>query len=249
MQDPKISIITVSYNSAKTIQRCIESVIEQKYTNIEYIIIDGGSTDATLQIIDQYKNHISFFTSEPDKGVYDAMNKGIKAATGDIVGTLNSDDVFADANILTAIAETFKKNNSAIVYGNLNYIHPNGKVIRKWKSGMYKPGAFNWGWMPPHPAFYCRKELFERLGLYDIKFGTAGDYELMVRFMHKNKVIPHYLDKTIVNMNIGGLSNVSYTNRVNAWGFDFMAMRKNGVLFPLVAIIFKPLRKIIQYIT
>jgi len=248
VQDLKISIITVSFNARAKIKHCIESVLAQSYSNIEYIIIDGCSTDGTLQVIEQYKQHINFFVSEPDRGIYDAMNKGMAFATGDIVGTLNADDVFADTGVLDDIAASFKQSGSNIVYGNLTYIKPQGGILRKWISGRYKDGAFNWGWMPPHPAFYCKRLLFKRLGLYNLEFGTAGDYELMLRFIHLNKVTPFYLDRIIVNMSMGGVSNLSYRNRVLAWGFDLKAMRKNGVLFPLFAIVLKPFRKILQYV-
>jgi len=244
----KISLITVVYNAENTIKRCIESVIEQNHPNIEYIIIDGGSTDGTLQIIDNYKSQINFFLSEKDKGIYDAMNKGIKFATGDIVGTLNSDDVFAYKEVLSCVAEAFDKQNTDIIYGDLDYVNPKGSIVRKWYAGKYIDNLFNWGWMPPHPTFYCKRGLFESLGPFDLQYGTAADYELMSRFIHFNKVKVYYLHKTMVKMNVGGVSNMTYRNRYDAWQNDYKAMRKNGVLFPLIAIIMKPLRKIIQYI-
>lgn len=248
MQDLKISIITVSFNARAKIKSCIESVLAQSYSNIEYIIIDGGSTDGTLQVIEQYKQHINFLVSEADSGIYDAMNKGIALATGDIVGTLNADDVFADTYVLDDVAASFKQSGADIVYGNLIYIKPNAGILRTWNAGRYKDGSFNWGWMPPHPTFYCKRQLFKRFGTYNLEFGTAGDYELMLRFMHLNKIAPFYLDKIIIKMNTGGVSNLSYRNRVKAWGGDFKAMGKNGVLFPLFAIVLKPCRKILQYI-
>jgi glycosyltransferase involved in cell wall biosynthesis len=243
----KISLITVVYNAHSTIKRCIESVIAQNYTNVEYIIIDGGSTDGTLQIIEQYKPYITIFLSETDKGIYDAMNKGIKLATGDIVGTLNSDDFFADNVVLNQIAKAFEQHKTDIVYGNLDYINLKGKTIRKWNSGEYKEGLFNWGWMPPHPTFYCKRLLFENLGAYNLHYGTAADYELMSRFIHLNKISTYYLNKTIIKMSTGGVSNVTLASRYKAWVFDCKAMRKNGVLFPLLAIVLKPLRKVVQY--
>lgn len=247
MHNLKISLITVVYNAQTSIKRCIESVIAQNYSNIEYIIIDGGSTDGTLQIIEQYKSYISIFLSETDKGIYDAMNKGIKLATGDIVGTLNADDFLADNDVLSDIAEAFEQNKTGIVYGNLDYINPKGAVIRKWKSGAYRHGLFNWGWMPPHPTFYCRRFLFHDLGAYNLHYGTAADYELMSRFIHLNKISTYYLNKTIIKMNIGGASNKALINRCKAWVNDYKAMRKNGVLFPLLTIALKPLRKVVQY--
>lgn len=248
MLDLKISLITVTRNAERTIARCIESVIAQNYPHVEYIIIDGSSTDNTVKIINNYKNNISLFISEPDKGIYDAMNKGILFASGDVVGILNADDYFAEEDVLSAISLKFISQDTAIVYGNLDYVNGKGDIVRKWRSGAYKPGMFNWGWMPPHPTFYCKRALFERLGLYNLQYGTAADYELMLRYMHFNKVNISYLNKTIVKMNIGGISNKAYINRFNAWFYDFKAMRKNGVLFPLVCIIFKPLRKVIQYL-
>ncbi len=247
MSNLKISLITVVYNSQNTIRRCIESVISQNYSNIEYIIIDGGSTDGTLQIIEQYRAHINFFLSEPDKGIYDAMNKGINAATGKIVGTLNSDDFFAYKDVISCISEAFEQYDPDVVYGNLDYINLNGKVQRKWKAGNYKNNFFNWGWMPPHPTFYCKRELFEKLGAYNLQYGTAADYELMVRFIHYYKLNVYYLNRTIVKMGVGGVSNKAYINRYKAWKNDYRAMRKNGVFFPPLAIILKPIRKIVQY--
>ncbi|RZA02809.1 MAG: glycosyltransferase, partial [Sphingobacteriaceae bacterium] len=207
MHNLKISLITVVYNAQSNIKRCIESVLSQNYTNIEYVIIDGGSTDGTLQIIEQYKPYINIFLSETDKGIYDAMNKGIKLATGDIIGTLNSDDFFADNDVLTCIANAFEENKTDIVYGDLDYINLKGKIIRKWESGAYREGLFNWGWMPPHPTFYCKRLLFEQFGAYNLQYGTAADYELMVRFIHLNKTSVYYLNKTIIKMTLGGASN------------------------------------------
>lgn len=248
MQHLKISLITVTHNAGKTLSRCIESIIGQNYNNIEYIVIDGGSTDDTLQVIAQYKANINFLLSEPDSGIYDAMNKGIKFATGDIVGILNADDFFAGDDILSCVAAAFSQQNPDVVYGNLDYINPKGKIVRKWYSGKYKYGRFNWGWMPPHPTFYCRRLLFERFGLYNLQYGTAADYELMLRFLHLNKSSAYHLNKTMVKMNVGGVSNKSFNNRLNAWVFDYKAMGKNGVIFPLMCVIFKPLRKVIQYL-
>jgi glycosyltransferase involved in cell wall biosynthesis len=248
VQHFKISLITVTRNSQKTLGRCIESVIAQNYSNIEYIIIDGASTDDTLQIISQYKQHIDLFISEPDAGIYDAMNKGIRLATGNIVGILNSDDFFAYKETLSDIAAAFANENMDVLYGNLNYINPNGSIVRKWRSGAYKPGMFNMGWMPPHPTFYCKRVLFEKWGNYELQYGTAADYELMLRFIHLNRANTYYLNKTMITMEVGGQSNENYFNRIKAWGNDYAAMRKNGVKFPLLSVVFKPISKIFQYI-
>lgn len=247
MQDLKISIITVTYNAESTINNCIESVIGQNYRNIEYIIIDGASTDKTVQIIEKYKNQIAVFVSEPDNGIYDAMDRGIKLATGDIVGTLNADDFFTDNNVLSQVAEAFSNPEVSITYGDLDYINTDGSIVRKWRSGEYRDGMFNSGWMPPHPTFYCKRNLFHQFGFYSLEYGTAADYELMLRFIHLNKVNAFYIKKVMIRMNVGGVSNKSYSNRVQGLLFDYKAMRNNGIRFPLVTLIFKPLRKIIQY--
>lgn len=248
MEDFKISLVTVTFNAENTIGRCIESVISQDYKNVEYIIIDGGSTDNTIRIIDQYRDHIDHFISGPDKGTYDAMNKGIELACGNIIGTLNADDYFADSDVLSTVAKTFDCQNVDIVYGDLDYVNKQGKVIRKWRSKKYSQGMFNWGWMPPHPTFYCKKEIFNKLGPYSLEYGTAADYDLMVRFIHFRKVKAFHIKKVMIKMEHGGISNKSYTNRVKALYNDFKIMRNNGILIPIVAIILKPMRKIMQFV-
>ena len=244
----KISVITVVYNAQDTIKRCIESVIGQNYNNIEYIIIDGGSTDNSLQIINQYKSHIKVLISEPDQGIYDAINKGIRLATGEIIGILNADDFFADLEVLSAVAQAFSNSDTEIIYGNLDYINSAGKITRKWKSHKCGKNSFNRGFMPPHPTFYCRRYLFEKHGFYSLEYGSAGDYELMARFLHKGQVRSFYLNKVMVKMQVGGISNSNLMNRFKAWSFDLKAMRKNNVFLPVLAIVLKPLRKISQFL-
>lgn len=247
MQDFKISLITVTFNAGSTISRCIESVIGQNFTNIEYIVIDGGSTDNTLEILDQYKAHINILVSESDKGIYDAMDKGIKLANGDVIGMLNADDFFADSIVLNTIADTFVKQEAQIVYGDLDYINLQGKIVRKWRSGVYTRNKFKYGWMPPHPTFYCKKDLFKQFGLYSLEHGTAADYELMLRFMYLYKVKAVYLPKVLVKMSTGGASNKTLNSRIKGLFFDLKAMRNNRIPIPAVTLILKPLRKIIQY--
>jgi glycosyltransferase involved in cell wall biosynthesis len=247
VQDLKISLITVVYNAESTISSCIESVIRQNFKNIEHIIIDGGSTDGTIQIIETYKNYLTHFVSEPDKGIYDAMNKGIKLATGDVVGMLNADDFFADSTVLSAIENAFNKSNSDIVYGDLDYINKNGKITRKWRSGKFTSKSFNLGWMPPHPTFYCKRNLFEKFGFYSLNYGTAADYELMIRYLYANQLTAFYINKVIIKMKIGGKSNKTLSNRVKGLFFDLKAMRNNRISLPILALIAKPLRKVIQY--
>ncbi|RYU90395.1 glycosyltransferase [Mucilaginibacter terrigena] len=247
MHDLKISVITVCYNAQSTIEQSILSVISQDYDNIEYIIIDGASSDNTVPIIKKHEKDVQRFISEPDKGIYDAMNKGIALAQGDVIGILNADDFFAGNHVLNDIANAFANNHAEIVYGDLDYIKPGGSIIRKWRTGQYKKGMFNRGWMPPHPTFYCKKTLFEKFGNYSLEFGTAADYELMLRFMHLKQASVYYLQKVLVKMSVGGVSNKNIINRINALLFDLKAMYHNKIIFPPIALLFKPLRKLRQF--
>ena len=247
MSELKISVVTVSYNAEATISACIRSVINQTYNNVEYIIIDGASTDNTPAIIKKYESQVYIVVSEPDKGIYDAINKGIGLATGDIIGALNADDFFSDTNVLELIAAAFKYNAADAIYGDLDYIDKKGSVVRKWRSGQYKHGQFNRGWMPPHPTFYCRRELFEKFGNYSLAFGTAADYELMLRFIHLQQVRVYYLKTVLVKMTVGGVSNSTCKNRAKAFYYDLKAMYTNNIYFPPAALLVKPLRKLRQF--
>ncbi len=231
-----------------TFERCIFSVIEQTYPQVEFIVIDGQSTDGTQSVIDKYRGHIHHLVCEPDNGLYDAMNKGIALASGDVVGVLNADDYFADAGVLDKVAQAFASSGGDIVYGDIDYVDKQGKITRKWRSGNYKQGDFNLGWMPPHPSFYAKRALFGKLGTYRLQYGSATDYELMLRFIHTNKVKVHYINKVMVKMQVGGVSNKNIKNRVKAWRNDFKAMGDNGLMFPFISIMLKPLRKVYQYI-
>ncbi len=244
----KISVITISYNSADTIESTIESVLAQDYDNVEYIIIDGGSNDKTLSIIDKYKDKIDVFVSEPDKGLYDAMNKGIKHATGDVIGMLNSDDLYADSSVLTKVANEIK--DADAVYGDLNYVDRDdiNKVTRRWVSGTYRRNAFKRGWMPPHPTFYVKAEKYHQLGTYDLRFKTSADYELMLRFIHKHKIKLSYIPHVLVLMRVGGQSNSSFKNRLAANKEDRFAWKLNGLRPGILTFILKPLSKIGQFI-
>ncbi|MCR8560206.1 glycosyltransferase [Mucilaginibacter sp. BJC16-A38] len=247
MQDLKISLITVTFNAEKTFLNCIESVIAQDYSNIEYIVIDGGSTDKTINIAENYKHFIKYLVSEPDHGIYDAMNKGICLATGEVIGLLNADDMFAKKNILSQVAHSFRQTETNVVYGDLDYIDEKGTVVRKWRSGSYKRARFNFGWMPPHPTFYCKRILFDQLGCYTLAYGTAADYELMLRFLFVHQIKPYYLEQVMVLMRTGGASNRHLKNRIKGLLNDLKAMRKHRIWLPILTVILKPLRKITQY--
>ena len=243
----KVSIITVSYNSEKTIEDTIQSVISQDYQDIEYIIIDGASSDATKSIIDNYKTDISCFISEPDAGIYDAMNKGINASNGDLIGVLNSDDVYSNSFVVSDMVNAL--GNSDAVYADLVYVDFNNldKVKRVWKSGRFKKGAFYFGWMPPHPTFFVKKECYLNFGLYSLSLRSAADYELMLRFIHKNNIRVSYLPEIIVKMRVGGVSNISLKNRILANREDKKAWKINNIRPKAFTFFLKPLRKLSQF--
>ena len=245
----KISIITVSYNSSKTIKDTIESVLSQDYSNIEYIIIDGGSTDGTVDIIKKYADKISYFVSEPDKGIYDAMNKGIKAANGDIVGILNSDDFYPNSYVISNVAKTFVNQACDAVYGDLVYVKENdtSKIARYWQSGEYSTSSIKNGWMLPHPTFFVKKEMYERYGYYNTDLKSAADYEMILKLLYKRNINAFYIPMILVKMRMGGASNSSLLNRLRANREDGLAWTKNQLNKPLFVRIKKPLQKIRQF--
>lgn len=246
----KVSIITITYNSAATVEDTLQSVVNQDYPNIEYLIIDGKSKDNTLQIVDKYKDKITKVVSEKDKGLYDALNKGIALATGDIVGMLHSDDLYASNHVISDIVETFKNNAGADgVYADLVFVDRNdiNKVTRTWESGDYEEGDFLSGWMPPHPTFFVRKECYERFGGFNTTLRLSADYELMLRMIHKNKIKLAYLPKVVVKMRMGGASNVSFFVRLKANIEDKMAWKLNGIKPGIFTRFLKPASKITQY--
>ena len=246
----KVSIITITYNSAETIEDTIQSVLSQDYKEIEYIIVDGASKDSTLQIIDRYKSSVSKFVSERDKGIYDAMNKGVAMATGDIIGILNSDDFYADAHVISDIVKTIQQSNSDACYADLVYVDriATNKVIRSWKSGEYRHGDFLRGWMPPHPTFFVKRSVYEVHGNYSLQLRSAADYELMLRFIHKHGIRLSYLPRVITKMRAGGQSNVTLKNRWRANKEDRLAWKMNGLQPGFLTLVRKPLSKLLQYL-
>ncbi len=246
----KISVITTTYNSASTIEDTLKSVTGQDYSNIEYIIIDGLSKDNTLEIVNKYKDKITKIISEKDKGIYDALNKGIEVATGDVIALLHSDDFYIDNKVLSRVAKAFEDKKTDSVYGNLYYVDKDNtnKIVRKWISGKYKHGMFLNGWMPPHPAFFVRKAVYEEHGVFNLQFRSAADYELMLRFLHKLKISTTYINEYLVKMRTGGQSNASVKNRVKANQEDREAWIVNGLKPRFYTLTFKPLRKIVQFI-
>ncbi len=244
----KVSIITITYNSATTVKNTIESVIQQTYPNIEYIIVDGNSSDNTLHVVNQFKDKISTLVSEKDNGLYDALNKGISLATGDIIGVLHSDDFYTNNSVIANIVKTITKHNADAAYADLYYVDKNdtNTIFRKWKSGNYKHGLFLNGWMPPHPTFFAKRKCYEQFGGFNLNLVSAADYELLLRFIHKHKIKLAYLPEFIIKMRVGGKSNVSLYNRLRANNEDRKAWKINGLTPRFYTLYFKPLRKIIQ---
>ena len=206
----KVSIITVCLNSAETIEDTLRSVLSQDYKDIEHIVVDGGSKDDTLGIINRYKNNIVKVISEPDTAIYEAMNKGIKLSDGNIIAILNSDDMYTDHTIVGQMVEFMQRNGLDAAYGDLIYVDRNNTnhIRRFWKAGEYKRKAFCYGWALPHPTFFCHKEIFERLGYFKDNFQIAADFELMIRFIEKHRISIGYLPKVIVKMRTAGKANV-----------------------------------------
>ena len=223
----KISIITICFNAENTIFNSLNSVFSQSHKNIEHIIVDGGSKDNTIKICKDF-NHISKIVSEPDKGIYDAFNKGLKLATGDLVGFLNSADIFYDENSLQNIINAFDGETDA-VFGNLDYVNTSDKVVRKWRSKPFQIGAFKKAWMPAHPTFYCKKNIYDKFGSYDASFKIAGDFELMLRCLEKHEINTKFIDKTLIKMLAGGISNDGFQSKWNILKEEFRAFRKNDI--------------------
>lgn len=245
----KVTIITATFNSAKTLRHNLNSVARQTHENIEHIIIDNCSTDATLQILQEFK-HLSTIVSEPDTGIYNAMNKGIALATGDIIGILNSDDYLAHENTIANIVTAFKTSNAQAVYGNLVYVHNKNpeKIKRVWVAGGYNPQLFYAGWMLPHPTFYVRKEVYEQYGNYNESFKYAADYEMILRLSLKHQINIVPIHEVIVYMLAGGAGNKNLDTRFKVNFEDRRAWKEVGLTPKWYTLHLKPIRKLYQYI-
>lgn len=242
----KISIITVSYNSSLTIRDTLASVLNQTYQNIEYIIVDGFSNDNTVDILKEYEPQLKGrmkWISEPDKGLYDAMNKGIQMATGDVIGIINSDDLFCDIHAIEKVMQIFKENESLdSVYADLFYVAQNdtSKIVRRWITGRQK--QFKYGWHPAHPTLYIKKEVYNKYGLFNLNYKLAADFEIMLRFLEKYCISTYYLQEAFVKMRLGGATNKSFRNIYNQNIECIQAFRLNGLkvnflLYPFFRIV------------
>ena len=249
----KISIITATYNSLETLPTTLKSIVEQNYENIECVVIDGKSTDGTLKIIYKYQidnPDISFkIISEKDTGIYDALNKGIFNATGDIIGFLHSDDMLASSNILTKIAEEFVKTNVNGVYGDLQYVNKKNtnNVIRYWKSKKFHPNLLKQGWMPAHPTLFLKRDIYEKHGNFDLSFKIAADYDFMLRVLKDQTLKFSYLPTIITKMRLGGASNKSIKNIIKKTMEDYHAIRSNNI-GGVITLLLKNISKIKQFL-
>jgi glycosyltransferase involved in cell wall biosynthesis len=255
-----IAIVTVVRNGEATIRGCLESV-QKQHVNTEHIIVDGNSTDKTCEIVRTFMNDlrktkeqseppISYrLISEPDGGIYDAMNKGIKAATGDVVGILNADDSYADDTVLKSVLGLFRNSAVDSCYGDLVYVDPDdlGKVVRRWQAGKFSSASFYLGWMPPHPTFFVRRRIYDQFGGFNLSVGTSADYELMLRFLVKHNISSVYIPKVLVRMRRGGASNKSLANHIRANRTDRLAWRVNGLRPYPWTLWLKPVRKLNQF--
>jgi glycosyltransferase involved in cell wall biosynthesis len=237
----KITIITATFNSAATIAGCIASVHAQTYSNIEHIVVDGASGDRTIEIINSMPNRVSKIVSEPDRGIYDAMNKGIQLATGDVIGILNSDDFFTSKEVLSKIVSAFQTHPVDGVYGDVCFVMPEklNKVIRYYSAAMFRPFLFQFGFMPPHPSFYVRRNYFEKLGLYQTDYKIAADYELLIRYLKVSQLKTHYLNFCVVTMRKGGDSSRSLKSNWILNKEIVRGCRENGIYTNMFILSFK----------
>ena len=244
----KISIITITYNSAKTVQRALASVQGQTYAEIEHIIVDGASTDGTKEVIESYvKLHPNVrWVSEKDEGIYNAINKGIRMATGDVIGFLHSDDVLFAPDSIEHIAAAFASTGADVVYGDLQYCRGN-RVVRRWESNAFNPRSLKYGWMPPHPTVYVRKRVYDQVGKYDEWFRISADYDMMLRIFSAGYKT-HYIPEVIVSMEIGGASNKNTKARLSKTQEDYIALKKNHIGAGYLTVACKQLRKVRQFL-
>lgn len=246
----KLSIITVVYNNKRTINDAILSVFEQTYENIEHIIIDGGSTDGTLEILERERAKFAFLISEPDKGIYDAMNKGVGLATGDVIGILNSDDLYADNKVLQDVMTSFQEDQALfILYGDLVYVKSNevDKIVRNWVSKSYTKNFFESGEVPPHPTLFVKSLVYKEVGNFDLKYKLAADYEFMLRAFKLHTFKTKYLNRLIVRMRLGGATNKNFKNILDGNKEILNAWKKNGLKPPFLIMPLRVIKRLSQF--
>jgi glycosyltransferase len=245
----KISVITAVYNRCDTISDALRSIAEQDYEDVEHVVIDGASSDGTLAVLDEHRSQIDILISEKDNGIYDALNKGIELAKGDVVGFLHADDFFAHHRVLSKIAAAFEDPEVGAVYGDLVYVRraDETRVVRHWRAGACTPRKLAWGWMPPHPTFYVRRSIYERLGKFDTRYRIAADYDCMLRIIQRGGVRATYIPEVLVKMRLGGSSNRSVGSILRKSREDYRALKGNNV-GGLGALLWKNLSKVGQFL-
>jgi glycosyltransferase involved in cell wall biosynthesis len=243
-----LSLITATYNSSATLADTLTSVREQSYPHLEHLIVDGLSSDPTLSILRKFP-HARLVVSERDSGIYEAMNKGILAAKGEVIGLLNSDDLYINKEVVQKVMSCFQNPAIDAVYGDLQFVAADNihRVVRTWRAGTYRRNKLYWGWMPPHPTFFVRKQLYEQWGLFNTQLKSAADYELILRFLLKANLQLFYIPEVLVKMRVGGASNASLHSRILAHREDYRAWKINGLTPYPWTVACKPLRKISQY--
>jgi glycosyltransferase involved in cell wall biosynthesis len=246
----KVSIVTVVYNNHQTINCAIQSVLSQDYPDIEYIIIDGKSTDGTIEKIQNYKDHITHFVSEPDRGIYDAMNKGLKLATGEIIGILNSDDFYVSNDIISEIVNEFEEKKVDLIFGDIVFVKPENldKITRYYSSNNFHPNKFAWGWMPGHPSCFLKRGIYEKYGYFKTDYKIAADYEIMTRFMSKYSISYGYIPKVFVKMRTGGVSSANFKSNWILNEEIVRACKENGIKTNMPKVLLKYFTKIFQLV-
>ncbi|MBG6187865.1 glycosyltransferase family 2 protein [Flavobacterium sp. CAN_S2] len=247
----KISIITVVYNNEKTITQAMQSVLSQTYNDIEYVIIDGSSKDNTVNLINNYKENLGYFISEKDSGLYDAMNKGIRACTGDVIGILNSDDLYQDSTVIASVMEQFIADPELdILYADLVYVKRDdtNKVVRRWRTKSYYDSFFENANVPPHPALFVKNKVYEKVGMFDLQYKLAADYELMLRMFKKHQFKSKYFNKLVIKMRLGGATNQSFANIVSQNKEVLKAWKNNGLQAPFYLMPLRLFKRLAQFI-
>lgn len=246
----KISIITATFNSSFSIRDCVRSINDQTYPDIEHIIIDGASHDDTLEIIKSMPNRVARIVSEPDMGIYDAMNKGIRIATGEIIGILNSDDLYVDRDVLLKVAGKFDECNCDSLFGDLYYVNRDNTdiIVRTWITKKFVPGSFRKGWHPPHPTLFLKKEVYEKYGLFDLNFRLAADFEFMLRLFEKHRISSVYIPMPMIRMRLGGATSKNLKNIYNQNIECYNAFRKNDLPVSFLYPVYRLMPKLFQFI-
>ena len=248
----KISIITATYNSEKTLRNTLENILGQTYQDYESIIVDGASKDGTMDLVREFEPRFQGrmkWISEPDKGIYDAMNKGIRMASGDVVGLLNSDDFYTSNDVLETIAKTFEGSDIDACYGDIHYVNDNDleKCVRYYSSAKFTPKRMMYGYIPAHPSFYCRKEVYQKYGLFDTSFKIAADFEQLLRLIYVEKIKTEYIPKDFVTMRTGGASNASISSRIAIMKEHLRGFKKNGIRNHCFRLSLRYFSKLLEY--